>query len=94
MSASFSTCQQARRKLVKHCTFDLGTSALSPVKDEWVNGICDTPLFGSHPKFCRGCLEGWTHEHNFALNDEAKEAGKSCEAAKRTLAPLDERRTA
>jgi hypothetical protein len=86
MSASFSTCQQMRRKLVKHGMVNLGTGALTPVKEEWVDGICDTPLFGSHPKFCRGCLEGWTHEHNYALNTEAEEAGRSARA------PLDERR--
>lgn len=66
----FTSCTQMRRKLVTKQLLNLATGKFEDQGSEWVNEPCDKPMFLDEERVrgtCKGCADGWTHEHNYAI---------------------------
>ena len=74
----FTSCSVIRRKLVRMGTFDMiegnELSLARGATEEWRTEPCGTPLFGATERetgVCRSCASGWTHPHNYRVEEGA-----------------------
>lgn len=62
-------CKILRKKYVRHGTMSMSGGPVKFDRGEWVTEPCGTPIFGKTKiPVCNSCREGWTHEHNFAVD--------------------------
>lgn len=67
-------CTQVRRVLVTHLSVNIATGASNEVAKQWETKPCNAPLFSDaerDARKCRSCSSGWTHPHNFPVDEAA-----------------------
>lgn len=68
-------CQVMRRALIRRELFNLATGELTPAGEAWETKPCSVPLFSDAERAsgeCRSCAAGWTHPHNYRV-DQAEQ---------------------
>lgn len=68
--ATFDSCQQIRRFIVRTGALNTATGQLERGAEKWVTDKCNTPLFGDRKLkgICRSCDEGWRSPDNFPVD--------------------------
>jgi len=68
----YSECQVMRRKLITISKIVFGTGEEKDRKQKWVDEKCGSPLWSDEEQIngmCKSCKSGWTHEHNYRIDD-------------------------
>ena len=64
-----ATCQNVKRKLVRHGRVNLATGDTSTEHSEWVTEPCNIPVFDGETT-CLSCRTGWRRPENYPVDEK------------------------